>query len=272
MKSKLDKKSIKLVATTGMAIFSLFATFTGAFAWFTSINNARNNASGFGVSYDDSTITAASVYCIKYDGIYGATATKLTPGSTLTMSEYDYIFQDKNVNTPLFLRIEIEGFDKTKNLSVVVPSSGAYKTGSNAYVNNYLSNVVCTKFSYGLKQNGNLVRDPYNLTDSTYNGGNAKTIYEGMRDNAVDVTGYPFVTDTSTGAKQSTITITIPKNTVTDTHIDGTKFVCFLEFDYYVTNSVNLVDNYITSYNSVPEEPNRIFASDIGLISLRDTN
>ena len=46
------------------------------------------------------------------------------------MSEYDSIFKDKNVNTPLFLRIEIIDYIKTKNLTISVPSNGTYKTGS----------------------------------------------------------------------------------------------------------------------------------------------
>lgn len=270
MKKLRKQKNLKLIAATGVTIFSLFAAVTGAFAWFTSINSARNNVDGFGVYYDDSTITAASVYCIKYDGIYGATATKLVPNSTLTMSEYDYIFKDKNVNTPLFLRIEIEGYDRTRNLNIVISSSGQYKTGSNTYVNNVLSNVVCAKFSYGLEQSG-LVRDSYNLVNDLYYGGDIIDIYEGMKDNVDSESGTPFVTNVSTGAKQSTISLSITKNTVDPSFIVNNKFVCYLVFDYYVTNEVNLVDNYIASCKAAEVVPNRIFTSDIGMISLRDT-
>lgn len=271
VKKLRKQKNLKLIAATGVTIFSLFAAVTGAFAWFTSINSARNNVDGFGVYYDDSTITATSVYCIKYDGIYGASATKLVPNSTLTMSEYDYIFKDKNVNTPLFLRIEIEGYDRTRNLNIVIPSSGQYKTGSNTYVNNVLSNVVCAKFSYGLEQDGNLVRDSYDLVNDLYYGADIIDIYEGMKNNVDSDNGTPFVTNVSTGAKQSTISLSILKNTVNPSFIVNDKFVCYLVFDYYVTNEVNLVDNYISSYKAAQIVPNRTFNSDIGMISLRDS-
>ena len=119
---KSGNKNIKIIAATSMVIFSLFASFSAAFAWFSSVNTIDNSTTGFGVNYDESTITATSVYCVKYDGIDGGVATKVTEENySLVMSEYDYIFQDKNVNTPLFLRIVIEGFNKAKDLTVVVP-------------------------------------------------------------------------------------------------------------------------------------------------------
>lgn len=257
-----------------MTIFSLFAAFMGTFAWFNSVKVMNQSATGFQIQYDDSSITASSVYCIKYDGIYGASATKLTEGSDgFVMSEYDSIFKDKNVNTPLFLRIEILDYDRAKSLTISVPSSGAYKTGNNAYVNNFLSNVVCTKFSFGLGTGG-ATRDNYNLTNNSYLGGDIVTIYEGMRDNAKDIVGVPFVTNTSTGAKNSTVTHTITKNTIPSAYITDGKVVVFLEFDYYVDepNSINLVDSYIRSYDGTGYLPDRQFVSDIGIISLRDTN
>lgn len=269
----LSKRNLKIIAATSMTIFTLLASFSAAYAWFGALKSSKNTSTAFGVSYDDSTITASSVYCIKYDGIYGATATKLTDENrSLVMSEYDNIFKDRNVNTPLFLRIVIEGFDRTRDLDIVIPSSGDYKTGNNVYVNNFLSNVVCAKFSYGLKSGNSLVRDSYDLTDDTINGGNAQTIYEGMRDRAVELVGTPFVTNVSTGAKDRTISISIPKNTITNDFIENGNVVVYLEFDYYVTQTVNLVDSYITSYDTVPEEPSRIFVSDIGIVSLRDSD
>lgn len=271
----LSKRNLKIIAATSMTVFTLLVSFSAAYAWFGALKSSKNTSTPFGVSYDDSTIRAASVYCIKYDGVYGATATKLTESNySLAMSEYDYIFQDRNINTPLFLRIVLEDFDKTKDLTVVIPSTGDYKTGSNLYINNYLSNVVCAKFSYGLQSGNNVIRDSYTLEGNTINGGDAQIIYEGMRDRAIGISGTPFVTNAATGAKNSTISVTIPRNTITDTYISDNKVVVYLEFDYYVENGVNLVDNYINSYSQpgVVEEPDRIFESDIGLISLRDSD
>ena len=265
---RLNKKKMKIAAVTSMMVFSLFVAFAGVFAWFTTITSINNGANDFPIYHDDSEITAVSVYCIKYDGIYGATATRLTNEDySFTMSEYDSIFTDKNINTPLFLRIEIDHFDKTKPLTISVPCSGDYKTGSNTYVNNYLSNVVSVKFSYGLQTTGGLIKDSYNLTESYIEGGNAEIIYKGMRDRVSTLTGTPFVTNTTTGAKDRTILQTIAANTITDTYITGDRLVVYLEFDY----DVSLINNYIASIGHVTDDTNRIFQSDIGSITLRDT-
>ena len=277
---KTGKKSFKIVAATGMTIFSLFACFYASFAWFMSNNKVENPTSGFNVQSDSSEITTISCYAIQYDGIYGASATRLVSGQphNISMSEYDYILRDKNVNTPLFLRIEMAGFNKTKDLQISIPCSGAYKTGNNAYIDNNLSNVVCTKFSYGLLVNGNVVKDDYDLTgDPEDDAEAASTIYTGMRDRMAGVDGTPFVVSSS--QKNSVVTLTLNHENVYDpnflmeTTLDGNtveKVVIYLEFDYYVTNTVNLVEDYVESYEDAGIEHNNRFYSDIGIISLKD--
>lgn len=270
-KRNSKRKNTKIIAATSMAIFTLMVTLSAAYAWFTAATTISNSTNEFGVWGDTSAVAAKSVYFVKYDGVYGATATKLTTENhSLVMSEYDYIFRDRNVNTPLFLRVELEDYDRSKTLTVDVPCYGDYKTGNNVYVNNYLSNVICVKFSYGLQDGNNVVKDPYTFSGNTINGGNAQTVYEGMRDRAVSLTGYPFVTNASTGAKIRTVSIDIPKNTIPTSFITDGNVVVYLEFDYYVTDTVNLVESYISSYDTVVQEPNRIFSSDIETIVLRD--
>ncbi len=274
---RAEKKNMKIIAATSMVLFSLFAAFSGVVAWFTSVHNVNNEANGFVVAHDDSAITVDSVYCVKYDGIYGATATRLTSDNNdLVMSEYDSIFTDRNINTPLFLRIAIADYqvtnNTTKSLTIIVPSNGDYTTGNNTTVNNYLSNVVCVKFSYGLKSGNNVVKDEYDLTNNTYLGGDIITLYEGMRDRAAELTTpyvKPFVTNASTGAKDSVISITIPTNTIPTSFIDDEVVIVYIEFDYYVTNSVNLVKNYLDSYTNPGSAP-RVFNSDIQTMKIKD--
>ena len=108
MKKKLlGRKNLNIIAATSLSIFSLLAVFTGAYAWFVSKLNQSPESASFDIYHDDSAITTLSCYAIKYDGVYGAMATKLVSGQehSVNMSEYDYIFQDKNINTPLFFRI-----------------------------------------------------------------------------------------------------------------------------------------------------------------------
>ena len=274
MRSKrFDKKELKIVAATSLVIFTLLASLSATFSWFKAYTTVGYNAENFGVWSDSSAVTAKNVYFVKYDGVYGGMASKLTnENHSLVMSEYDYIFTDRNVNTPLFIRVELEGFDSTKNLTVEVPCLGDYKTGTNAYVNNWLSNVICVKFSYGLQSGSSVVKDTYTFEENTINGGVAKTVYEGMRDRAVSLPGTPFVTDATEGTKDKIVSIQIPKNTIPSSFVTDGKTIVYLEFDYYVTSDVNLVRSYITSYDTVIEEPNRIFTSDIGTIILRDSD
>ena len=46
--------------------------------------------------------------------------------------------------------------------------------------------------------------------------------------------------------------------------------VIYLVFDYYETGSVNLVEDYVNSYDGTGLDYSLTFNSDIGLISLRD--
>ncbi len=263
-----------------MTIFSLMACFTATYAWFAAKRTQDEGVNDFGVGSDDSDITAISCYAIKYDGVYGASATQLVSGQqhNVVMSEYDTIFTDKNVNTPLFLRIEIAGFNTSKDLQITIPSSGDYYKENTTNIDNKLSNIVCAKFSTGLKQsNGSVIADNYVLPDSNQplTGSDITAIYTGMRDNVSGVTGTPFVKSSS--QKDREITITLPSTEVYKSGfvlnrvIDGEAtdyVVIYLAFDYYVTNTTNLVEDYITSYHGALHS--KTFAPDIGMITLRD--
>lgn len=280
MKKLRKQKNLKLIAATGVTIFSLFAAVTGAFAWFTSINSARNNVGGFGVFHDDSQVTTLSCYAIKYDGIYGGRATNITDGSqNVKMSEYDYILRDKNINTPLFLRIEIGGFDSSKDLQVNIPCTGSYYVENQTYIANNLSNVVCAKFSYGLKLNGSLVPDTYTLSGDEVEGGDAKTVYEGMRDHASEISGTPFVRNAP--IKDSSIQLTLDHEDVYDPDYliqrdydeDGDLddvAIIYVVFDYYDIGAINLVEDYVESYDGSGLDYSLSFSADISIMTLKD--
>lgn len=59
---RTGKKSIKIVAATSMAIFSLFTTFTAAYAWYTSQRKVNDDMDSFAVEDVSETITKISVH------------------------------------------------------------------------------------------------------------------------------------------------------------------------------------------------------------------
>ena len=59
---KLNKKALKIVAATSMAVFSLLATMTSAYAWFESIRNEEADNSDFYVKRIDTSINAISIH------------------------------------------------------------------------------------------------------------------------------------------------------------------------------------------------------------------
>ena len=277
----VGKRSLKIIAASAMTAFSLLAATIGAVAWFASKRSESAESNEFVIYQDTSSITTISCYAIKYDGVYGAMAKKLVSGedNEFKMSEYDYILRDKNINTPLFLRVEISGFNTSKDLQISIPCEGAYLVNGQNYINPYLSNVVCSKFSHGLLINNNVVPDTYVLEDDEIVGGDVNTIDMGMRDRVASMEGTPFVKSSS--QKDSTIYLDLdhtslyqPANIVSrDVDGDGNNediVVIYLVFDYYETNSVNLVDDYVNSYDGSGLDYSLNFSSDIGLMTLRD--
>ena len=195
------------------------------------------------------------------------------------MSEYDYILRDKNINTPLFLRIEIGGFDSSKDLQVNIPCTGSYYVENQTYIANNLSNVVCAKFSYGLKVGGSLVPDTYTLSGDEIEGGNAKAVYEGMRDHASEISGTPFVRNAP--IKDSSIQLTLDHEDVYDPDYliqrdydeDGDLddiAIIYVVFDYYDIGAINLVEDYVESYDESGLEYSLSFSADISTMTLKD--
>ena len=271
MKSGKNNKTFKLFAATGVTLFSLVSVFAATIAWFAMNKNADGNGLNISVARG-SDIKILSCYAVRYDGNYGAIATDVSGGhKSITMSEYDYIFTDRNVNTPLFLRMEITNFNAAKDLLVTIPCSGAYKNDDK--VEPFLSNVVSAKFLRGLKVDGNVVVDSYTWTGNNVITSDVVSSYKGMLANAADSTGTPFV---SNGSKQNTITLTLPSSFVFDEDFIITRkdeenndidvAIVYVELDYHVTNTVNLVSEYLDSYNG--SEHSLSFASDIEIVEL----
>ena len=271
MKSGKNNKVLKLIGATAVSLFSLLSVFVATMAWFAM--NTKTDGSGLNVGVvQGSDIQILSCYAVRYDGNYGAIAYDVSAGKAeITMSEYDYIFTDRNVNTPLFLRMEVTNFKTDGDLVVTIPCSGSYKTDNK--VDPYLSNVISAKFLYGLDRGNGLEVDNYTWSGDSAHTAAVVSSYQGMLAHAADLVGTPFVHN---GTKDDSITLTLPAASVFSNDFiiqkdDGAGHtidvaVVYVELDYHVTNTVNLVTEYLTSYNET--EHSVAFSSDIDIITL----
>lgn len=271
--SRRQMTNLKISAATAACIFTLATAFTGTLAWFTM--NQEVSTTGMSVTVAaTSSVNILSCYAVRYDGNYGAIAYDISGGnSNVAMSEYDYIFTDRNVNTPLFLRIELTNFETNKDLTVTIPCTGAYKDGN--HIEPYLSNVVSAQFLTGLKSGSSVVPDTYNWSGSEVHNSDVVSAYQGMLAHASDNEGTPFVTGST---KKGTISLTLDANVVFANGFVQTKqdaqdndidvVVIYIALDYHVTDSVNLVTSYLDSYNGASHKLS--FTSDIHTISLNN--
>lgn len=265
--SKRAKTNLKIAVATATCIFTLATAFTGTLAWFVASKSV--SATGMSVTVNPgSRLRILSCYAVRYDGTNGAIAVDVSSGNaSITMSEYDSIFTDRNVNTPLFLRMELANFDTTNDLKVTIPCTGSYKTDSK--IDPYLSNVVAAKFMTGLKTNEGIVVDNKTWTGNNVTTADVVASYQGMHDHAALSYGDPFVNGNT---KQSVLTLTLDAEDAFDedfiiTKQDGTEVVVvFVALDYYVTDTVNLVSSYVDSYNQGVHS--LAFESDINKITL----
>ena len=272
MKSGKNKKTLKIAGATSVTLFSLVSVFAATIAWF-AMNN-KTDGSGLAITAaNGSDVQILHCYAVRYDGDVGATAVDISNGrGNVEMSEYDYVFRDRNVNTPLFIRMEIYNFDPNDDLTVTIPCTGTYKT--NNKVDPYLSNVISAKFLYGLKVGNNLVPDTYSWSGATATGAAVVSSYQGMLENAKDYVGTPFVNGNT---KEDSITLTLDSDDVFDENYIVTRkddenhdidvAIIYVELDYHVTNTVNLVSNYLSSYGE-GEQHAISFTSDIGIITV----
>ena len=276
--TRTKKTNLKIIGATVVSLFSLASLFTGTLAWFAA--NQAVSATGMSVKVAKaSNINILSCYAIRYDGSSGAIAYDISGGtSNITMSEYDYVFTDRNVNTPLFIRMEIANFDTTKNLTVSIPCTGSYKTGNK--IDPYLSNVISAKLLYGLKStpSSSLALDNKTFSGSVVQNNDVVECYQGMLNNAKGSNGTPFVTtQNETKTKTNTINLSLNAADVFNPNFIRTKtdaqnntinyVVAYIVLDYHViSGGINLIDDYLESYNK--DEHELSFTSDISTMAL----
>lgn len=266
MKSIKNRKTLKIAGATSVTLFSLVSVFAATIAWFALNNNVSGNGMRVNVA-SGSDISILHCYAVRYDGDTGAVAIDISNGvQQITMSEYDTIFTDRNVNTPLFLRMELTDFDRNDDIIVTIPCTGAYKTGN--CINPYLSNVVSAKFLYGLKNGNTVSADNYTWSGSEVSNASVLASYQGMLARSKDFSGTPFV---SSGTKQNSVSLTIDGDDIfNNTYIihreNKDVVVIYIALDYHVSGGDNLITEYLDSYNGDAHELS--FSSDISTITI----
>lgn len=265
---KTNKRYKVALSTFNILVLGLLIAFSSyVYGWFAFNSETYANEMGVAVMCDENSINPISIYALKYDGIDGAVAIPINDEKVeIQMSEYDCIFVDRNVNSPLIIRVEAEGFtNDQEDIVVKIPCLSKYTTnegmsldtseGSTDKISDFLSNVLVIKLGCTLKIDGEYVRDSYDIEVEE----NVKTIFEGARDSLreSEITGR-FVTNQT---KVDTIELTLTPSDYQDCIVDG-KLVFFVELDY----SDELINDFLT-YSDDSEETE--FKNDLGTIILK---
>ncbi len=264
-----------IISILNVTICVAIITFSSiAYAWFA--HNEQVEASGMQISvrYDGSSISPTTIYALKFDGVNGAVAYEIDDEHPVSvqMSEYDCIFTDRNINTPLIIRVEAEGLkDFDKFISVSIPCKANYTNNQSSPLQlntsedstdeilNYLSNVLVVRLGCYLKINGERIRDTFDPSNES----DVVTIYEGSRDALLesDIRG-KFVGEENLKTKE--INLEIPYDTFSPYLDDEGKLIFFIELDY----EDGLISNFL-SHSEESETGEVEFLADLGIISLR---
>ena len=150
MKKKVGKKSLKIIAATSMAIFSLMTTFTAAFAWFVSERHAEDSTDAFNVkpissffnkmTFHDIVHTSNTTYqfdqepcgtisVVDYET--KTTEAHFDDGAVYNMGKYDYLEKSH----PVLLLIEL---GETDGLGVTATAQRPVKVKATTETNYFI--------------------------------------------------------------------------------------------------------------------------------------
>lgn len=308
LKTKLISAIVSLSFAGIIAILAVIFFTDYSLGWYSE--NRIVSSKGFKIATEEnSSVTTLSTYAFRYDGMYGAVCLQIQDNTEIAMSEYDVIFTDKNVNTPLFFRVVAQGIPNSSggSITVTIPcTTPNYSTTSNVIdfgdgleAQNVLSNLITCKLGCGIVLNNTRTVDNYiPVGTSESRVENNVTIFTGVRDlmnknNMVqnNVKSGKFINEEVfdeegmiTGATKTTTTISLTIN-----YEDYVDYLCSVtvdeetneitSYDYEAEEKNCLVfyiefdydDNLIDLYRQHTEESGLAeFRNDIGVISIKD--
>lgn len=240
MKEKSLRKKIKLIVT--MLIISVIAlTFVAiSFAWMSANRKVKSN--GLQVVLDNSAgVTAGNVMILKREGADGAK--DVSDRGSIILTEYDTVFTDKNVNTPLLVRIEVNNISPDSNgdyaditLEIVCNNDkeGKWKD-EDGKLNRVLSNIVFLSCAAGDAE----LNTKTNLEDIYISG----IAYLGLHAQQKTFVSYTKEGQRITldGTKASSLSFTV--SNYEDKLQDG-KLVLYVEINY----DQNLIQAYVDQH------------------------
>lgn len=269
------KKSFRKLLIGYIVVFTLtvLAGISATYAWVSSKRAAESRGARLTIK-EVSDITNISCYVLKYDGVEKASYTLIEPNNSyqITMSEFDMVFRDKNINTPLIIRLVVTDLpsdvstNTTGHFTINVPCSSAYLNDSGHIIGS-LSNVIAIKCGCGLLVNGSNVVDSYG---ATIENNEKVAIFTGAK-SAVETnpasTGRYVVGSVEDRVKRDIITLTL-SHSVYQNHIQNIEYngqtkpaiILNIEFNYVD----ELVEEYVNSYGGY--SPSNDFTADIGTI------
>lgn len=266
-------KSIRKILVSYIAIFflTIIASVGATYAWVAEHKTVDSNGAKLLIQ-EVSDITNISCYVLKYDGIEQASCTLIERGNTyqITMSEFDMIFRDRNVNTPLIIRLIVSDLpsdvrtNTNGKFTINIPCSSGYKN-ENGHIIGTLSNVLTIKCGCGLTSAKTI--DNYG---PTIEGNEKVNIFRGAiasMDSNLAADSDEYITGTDERTKKDIINLNIYyddyKNHIQVIDIDGIQkdaIILNIEFNYVT----DLVEEYVNSYGGFA--PSNDFISDIGTI------
>ena len=285
------KRSIIITILTAVVALSLSLT---VFAWVAVNNSIRSENQAMTIT-PVSDVQTIDCYALRYDGSLGAICYSIGDGEgqvlAVEMTEFDRIFRDRSVNTPLIYVVELANVPDTAGyyISVRVPCHRDYISVNGSTVNsytsqdgvsysimNYISNIVSLKIGFSgqiqeptptttlrVENNVNIFNTQKNafklVTESTYPDrvGQFATVTEDNETYTYSKDDYVQVRLTQSEYASSLFTIPgEPEPT-------GNHLMLYIQFDY----DEDLMDNYISLLDDARDD-DVAFEDDLGVIQI----
>ena len=167
----MERKLNRLITSVISLLACLILLVAGTFAW-KAVNKSLETRNISMTIQPVSDVTTISCYALRYDGTLGAVCFKIGENAqngevlNVPMTEFDRIFRDRIVNTPLIYVLELGNVPNNTGSSItikvpcterfILPSNGVatnyyVDNGSGAHfsIQDYISNIVSVKIGCG---------------------------------------------------------------------------------------------------------------------------
>ncbi len=284
----MNKRKLILTALQMAALALCLSIVT--LAWFSSHKQVQSKNVGITIQ-PVSDVATLSCYALRYDGNIGAVCYKIGEDAehgevlNVEMTEFDRIFRDRSVNTPLIYAVELANVPNSAGyyINVKVPCSEKFLrvggTATNSYtddgsttflIQRYISNVVSVKVACGGQ-----IQELTPTTDRRIE--NNVTVFQTQQavfrqlSSGDSVGHFATVTDNTTYEKASYVQVKLSQSdysssiytATNDQGVTENRLMLYIQFDY----DEGLMDAYI-EHMMDDTEGDVTFADDFGVIQI----